>query len=169
MTEPELLPCPHTKLEYLKDPIEPGWYCCLCGNYWEPPGLGASAPGLDREKFDDAQTLAAYWLMADSENRRKMWESDIKKICEALLTFSAPAASRGADRDFTPEEALAEAHKRWGGKNAVSVECYLSRWDEMPPGARKYKVSGIYKNQEFEGDSFKAAFAAADRAEKENK
>src|SRR5579872_6212756 len=98
MTEPELLPCPHTKLEYLKDPIEPGWYCCLCGNYWEPPGLGASAPGLDREKFDDAQTLAAYWLMADSENRRKMWESDIKKICEALLTFSAPAASRGADK-----------------------------------------------------------------------
>ena len=73
-------------------------------------------------------------------------------------------------RDYTPEEALIEANKRWGGKNAVSVECYLSQWDDIdydkiPKVGKKYKVSGIYKNQEFEGSSFREAFLSADKAE----
>ena len=55
-------------------------------------GQGKPTPGQiggeEALKFQDAQTLAAYWVMSDSENRRKMWESDLKKICEALLSVT---------------------------------------------------------------------------------
>jgi hypothetical protein len=88
-----------------------------------------------------------------------------RAAADVALESSSPRAEEA--RDFTPEEALVEAHKRWGGENAVCVEVYLARWDKMPPITRKYKVGGIYKNQEFEGDSFRAAFAAADKAERE--
>ena len=62
----------------------------------DKPGLsneeGKPTPGQiggeEALEFQDAQTLAAYWVMSNSENRRKMWESDLKKICEALLSVS---------------------------------------------------------------------------------
>ena len=55
--------------------------------------------GEEALKFQDAQTLAAYWVMSDSENRRKMWESDLKKICEALLSVTGQGQE---ERDYTP-------------------------------------------------------------------
>lgn len=92
--------------------------------------------------------------------------------CASVMLHAAKDALAAPDtegeRDFTPEEALEEANKRFssGGKNAVAVEVYLSKWDEIPEMKQtppKYKISGIYKNQEFTGDSFRACFDAADK------
>ncbi len=118
-----------------------------------------------REKWNDDDVVGEAQGDKDGMAHSDIYFYELSPKIQSLL--------RGqAERDYTPEEALIEANKRWGGKNAVSVECYLSQWDDIdydkiPKVGKKYKVSGIYKNQEFEGSSFREAFANADKAEAE--
>ena len=118
-------------------------------------------PGLSNEEFIKEAEMA-YKLSSE--------HSCMQYFKEAIMRMEALIGQGQEERDYTPEEALIEANKRWGGKNAVSVECYLSQWDDIdydkiPKVGKKYKVSGIYKNQEFEGSSFREAFLSADKAE----
>jgi hypothetical protein len=50
---------------------------------------------VENEKLEDARTLAAYWLMADPNERLKMWQSDLKKICESLLAVTEEKPESG--------------------------------------------------------------------------
>ena len=83
------------------------------------------------------------------------------KNAEALkqaLLSSAPA-----ERDMTPEEALAEARKRWGRTAFVEMHYPEGDWSHLvgdtAPGLKV----------KFFSDTFRAAFAAADRAQDERK
>lgn len=81
-----------------------------------------------------------------------------------VMCAAGPAPSKG-ERDFTPEEALAEARKRWGDHPYVCVELFDGN------------VCGYYVGNQFKvisgnaldvcGNSFREAFAAADKAQKE--
>ena len=128
-------------------------------------GQGKPTPGQiggeEALKFQDAQTLAAYWVMSDSENRRKMWESDIKKICEALLSVSRQGQE---ERDYTPEEAQLEVTKRFGQGSSVQVDFEVnSDWT----WTKRVTLFDWESNEISEAETFREAFAAADAAKKE--
>ena len=152
---------------------------CKCKKLEAPKGTKMTAPdkpGLSNEegkptpgqiggeealKFQDAQTLAAYWVMSDSENRRKMWESDIKKICEALLSVSRQGQE---ERDYTPEEAQLEVTKRFGQGSSVQVDFEVnSDWT----WTKRVTLFDWESNEISEAETFREAFAAADAAKKE--
>lgn len=65
------------------------------------------------------------------------------------------------DRDYTPEEALAEARRRWGFKfpSLGFIDCS----GNVGAGKVLYKV-GKLGVETYEGTTFKAAFASADAA-----
>lgn len=68
------------------------------------------------------------------------------------------------ERDYTPEEARVEAKKRWGDLAYISVTgCGITKtFCEVADKAISAKIIGT-------GLTFRTAFAAADKAEKENK
>jgi len=71
-SEKEVLkPCPHTKLEYIEDKIEPGWYCQLCGNYWEPTYRRASQPSAVGKEWKPDDVLAEAIRLLDEASKDK--------------------------------------------------------------------------------------------------
>jgi hypothetical protein len=71
------------------------------------------------------------------------------------------ASGKAEERDFTPEEALAEAIKRWGQDGKVSVDLW---WGNSKSGEEKYRV-GVCRERGVRGcgNSFREAFAKADK------
>lgn len=78
------------------------------------------------------------------------------------------ALNAQGERDFTPEEALAEAKKRWG------ADGWISMFSENEDGSMTYEVGYGSDSEDGRevtfmgaGTSFHAAFAQADKAAKE--
>lgn len=94
-------------------------------------------------------------------------DNEGQELREAIMDAEAFLSQQSVERDMTPEEALEEAKRRWGQVNAVAVECYLSYWKDGENIAvpARYKVHGFYQFQSGEGNSFREAFASADKKE----
>jgi hypothetical protein len=71
------------------------------------------------------------------------------------------ALNASEERDFTPEEALEEARKRWGSGAVISVQVHAD-------GKINYWVGmDVCDCRGLRGNSFRAAFASADKASQE--
>lgn len=95
-------------------------------------------------------------------------EAGMKFICDALNEAWNRRAQQ-EERDFTPEEALEEARKRWpNDPTGVFVKVYLDTFESGLPKKKIFTVGvgGIERKDgwiQFVGESFRAAFAAADQ------
>ncbi len=104
---------------------------------------------LEEESLDQKTGLAG---QAKSMDRVTQW------IDSGRFNVTVP---QEAERDYTPEEALAEARKRWGGELVVECSRYGDEMDCIVGTAGHHGVV-------FHGTSFRSAFAQADaQAEKE--
>ena len=108
----------------------------------------ASPPrGVDREKLLEFFLKRKPELGGALKNFAGEIESEIRNG-----TFDLPAASRD-DRDFTPEEALAEARKRWG--NLAIISSHGGPGGHIYTVAAKAMASGPAKGKIGSGITFK--------------
>jgi hypothetical protein len=117
--------------------------------------------GMGMPEAAEKQAWEIYWKNAPEMAPIREFQEKAKAELESL---SAPIAQE--ERDFTPEEALAEARKRWGRCGIAQI---------LNTAVQDISAEGIYKLEYrvgradgeflvFYGKSFRAAFAAADKA-----
>lgn len=118
--------------------------------------MSDSKPGLSNEEFVKSWRNKPITEMLDD----KVHEG----LAECLDRLEAIIGQGQEERDLTPEEALAEARRRWPEERSVI-------YDSSYENGTEFRVSGgIYnKKREFKfshgmGNSFRAAFASADKA-----
>jgi hypothetical protein len=129
--------------------------------------------GLDREKLLNKLTIECALTRDTPEGKGWIEAMNAVKYWTKLGDFDAPVANQDAEkerrspatqeRDFTPEEALTEAQRRWG-QQAMAV--FLSYY-EPNERCRVAKHTWPLAVNCWMGSTFKAAFVAADRAELE--
>lgn len=91
--------------------------------------------------------------------------------CEIIEAALGHAPKVDEERDYTPEEALAEARRRWPD-NLIRISAELDSAGQnekfLKEKGRRIEVvgNGRWNKSIFYGDTFRAAFASADKAPK---
>ena len=119
-------------------------------------GQGKPTPGqigaIDGDKLVD-------FLTTVTAMSHEAWQQVFDEIDSGR--FSVTGQGSG-ERDYTPEEALAEARRRWGSFAGAAFATFRDAQGVMKT---LYVVSPMYDfPSEWRGDSFRAAFASADKA-----
>ena len=112
-----------------------------------------------KEAAELLDKFSTYFAHAEKREPRKEAEAMADRL-EACLSVPAPQTS--AERDYTPEEALAEAKRRWG-PNAQAIFLPYEQ-----PGPYRVMVKTWPNKDQFwwSEKSFRAAFAETDKAPK---